>query len=140
MKNKEKYFDEMVDHICANGLCDFLLSYIDNEVCDKHCDKCKELFKTWLEEEYIEQPKLSHDEYVILKNMRKECKWIARNIKNSLQLYLEKPTKDDYEWYEKEGYMVFAGYDHLFQFIKWEDEEPYNIQELLEEYELKNMF
>lgn len=29
-------------------------------------------------------------------------------------------------------YRSFSLFDHLFQFIKWEDEEPYNIQELLD--------
>lgn len=25
-----------------------------------------------------------------------------------------------------------TAFNHLFKFVKWEDEEPYNIQELLE--------
>ena len=30
---------------------------------------------------------------------------------------------------------VISEWGNLFQFIQWEDEEPYNIQELIEEYE-----
>lgn len=33
---------------------------------------------------------------------------------------------NDVIWYES-----FILFDHLFQFVKWEDEEPYNIAELL---------
>ena len=60
---------------------------------------------------------------VILGNLPKVYKWIERDKEG---LYCYKSLEI--------GNPAFAErliYDHLFQFIKWEDEEPYKIQELL---------
>lgn len=53
-----------------------------------------------------------------------------REKDGTLTLYSEKPIKEDTCW---EGYDAcdFWAYDHIFQFIKWKDTEPYNIEELL---------
>ena len=86
---------------------------------------CKELL--WERKE--KQPKLTEDEKVILKNIPKKYKYIARDKNGLIFLYSEKPSKYDYSWI---GYNDIAfPYYHLFQFIKWEDEEPYSIEELL---------
>lgn len=69
-----------------------------------------------------EKPKLSDDEKVILRNIAKEYNWIARDKSGYLILYKE--------LYYGIGTKLFK---HLFQFIKWEDEEPYNIEDLLKE-------
>lgn len=81
-----------------------------------------------------QKPKLTEDERVILRNIPKEYKWIARDNSGGLFVYKNKPKKDGDRWigYSFDYSILFQ---HLFQFIKWEDEEPYKIQELLEEYE-----
>lgn len=94
--------------------------------------------------EYIIQklpkaPRLSDAERVILENLPKEFKWIARHLyKNTINVFYEKPQKRTI------GLKVWAApadneelyvYNHLFQFIKWDDEKPHNIQELIKEYE-----
>ena len=84
---------------------------------------CKELL--W---ERKEKP--TEDEKIILKNIPKKYKYIARDRDGLIFLYNKKPSKCDYSWI---GYNSIAfPYYHLFQFIKWEDEEPYSIEELLE--------
>ena len=77
------------------------------------------------------KPKLTEDEKVILKNLPKEYKWIARDKSGLIFLCSKKPSKCDYSWI---GYndIAFPFY-HLFQFIKWEDDEPYLIEDLLGE-------
>ena len=55
MKNKEKYLDEMLTIFNENKTsCFFKKKYVIKNCNDISCIKCEELFKTWLEEEYIE--------------------------------------------------------------------------------------
>jgi hypothetical protein len=83
------------------------------------------------------KPILTEDEKAILRNLPKEYKWIARDKhEDNLCIFLDKPRKREgmglKQWV---GFNAsrFDLFNHLFQFIKWEDEEPYNIEELLEE-------
>ena len=78
-----------------------------------------------------ETPKLTEDEKVILRNVPKQYKWIARDIDGCLYVYESKPKKGITMW-ESDG-LPMIPFDHLFQFIQWEDEEPYSIEELLGE-------
>ena len=77
-----------------------------------------------------QKPKLTEDEKVILRNVPKEYKWFARDINGCLYIYENKPEKGISIW-EASG-LPMTSFDHLFQFIKWEDEEPYLIEKLLE--------
>lgn len=76
--------------------------------------------------------KLTEDEKVILKNINKKYKWIARDKDGGLFIYIEKPIKLTNHWscYTASPLDV---YSHLFTCIKWEDEEPYLIEDLLKE-------
>ena len=155
MKNKEKYFDEIIQATTRFSYCSFVRKYMKDydfklkeykefngeKLCSgKECEQCKEHFKRWLEQEYIEQPRLSHDEYVILKNLDGMFKWITRDkwdgfISVHVKVHTYKPEKKDDRWERRLIGSHELIFDHLFQFIKWEDEEPYNIKELLDEYE-----
>lgn len=76
---------------------------------------------------------LSDDEKAILRNINENYVWIARNENGMLFVFTEKPFKLEYYWKceneDAECYVYF--FDHLFKSIKWEDEEPYNIEDLL---------
>lgn len=88
-------------------------------------------------------PKINREEYEILKNVNKKCKWIARdkpfkvNRLGSIWVHEHKPFKDFqlYEWSANVPSESDDVNDNLFRFIEWEDDEPYNIQKLIEEYE-----
>lgn len=55
MKNKEKYLDEMLTIFNENEVsCFFKKKYVVKNCNDIGCNKCEELFKAWLEKEYIE--------------------------------------------------------------------------------------
>lgn len=88
---------------------------------------CKELI--W-ERKEKPKPKLTEDEKAILRNVPKHYEWIARDIDGRLYIYASKPKKGLTIWLDTGLPMV--SFDHLFKFIKWEDEEPYSIEELLE--------
>lgn len=84
-------------------------------------------------------PKINQEEYEILKSLDDKWKWIARDEDRGLYAFTKKPVRkyDPSLYWDTEGGSVFELFDekHLFQFIQWEDEKPYNIAELIEEYE-----
>ena len=84
---------------------------------------CKELL--WERKD----PKITEDEKVILRNLPEKYKWIARDKNGLIFLYAKKPSKCEYSWGGCK-YMLLP-LEHLFQFIQWEDNEPYSIKELL---------
>ena len=101
------------------------VDYFDIDIMKVYKDyTCKELL--W---ERKEKPKLTEDEKVILRNLPKEYKWIARDKNSSIFLYIDKPVKRNF-WFDDYGTIRFP-FDHLLQFIQWEDEEPYLIEDLL---------
>lgn len=87
---------------------------------------CKELL--W---ERKEKPKLTEDEKVILRNIDKTFKWITRDEDSTLGFHFVKPHKEAYFWSSLEPSYVSDLFPNLFQFIKWEDKEPYLIEDLL---------
>ena len=102
----------------ADGYTNFDIMKVYNDY------TCKELM--W---ERQEKPQPTEDEKVILRNVPKKYKYIARDKSGLIFLFSKKPSKCDYSWI---GYNDIAfPFGHLFQFIKWEDEEPYSIEELL---------
>ena len=80
-------------------------------------------------------PKINKEEYQVLKELDDKWKWIARDeLRNSVYVFYKKPNKYSTYWEDED--MIYEQIDeNLFQFIKWEDEEPHNIAELIEEYE-----
>ena len=76
-------------------------------------------------------PKLTADEKAILRSVGNKYKYIARDEDNDLYIYKMTPRKSTTDWSDGGGYSGFYIFNHLFQFIKWEDEEPYSIAELL---------
>ena len=87
---------------------------------------CKELL--WERKD----PKITKDEKVILRNLPEKYKWIARDEDDMVYLYTQEPVKEKTigGWCGLGGSAIQFG--HLFQFIKWEDDEPYSIEDLLE--------
>lgn len=77
--------------------------------------------------------KLTEDEKVILKNLPKRFKWITRDKDGNLFIYANKPIKRESSWISETIFDWFGMwvFNHLFQFIKWEDKEPYLIEDLL---------
>ena len=98
--------------------------------CINNCTRCVE---NWLNKEHKEPITLSEAERIILENINKDYKWIARDENNYIYVYENKPTKEESRW-KNNGIDLYEDifvFNHLFQFITWEDEQPYNIEELL---------
>ena len=83
------------------------------------------------------KPELTDVEKAILRNyLSKGYKWIARDKEDYIYVYITKPlTMSNTLWVSPYAYSYGCDitFERLFQFIKWEDDEPYSIEELLEE-------
>lgn len=82
---------------------------------------------------------LTKDEKVILENIMREYDWITRDKRECLYVHISKPVKDENYWRQPFspidlGTRLYA-FDHLFEFVNWEDEEPHLIEDLLKEDE-----
>lgn len=101
---------------------------------DLDCSECLRLSLLELleeyKEEYKEPIKLTQFEYEYLKFAKAvEYNFIARDKNNNLYLYSNKPWKGELIWHCIDGNTpVFA---ELFKFVKWENESPMLIEELL---------
>ena len=89
-------------------------------------------------------PKINQEEYEILQFLNNTKDWIVRNPNGQLwAVEGEAPWKAPFyeTWKENDGQDTTKVdvNSFLFQFIQWEDEEPYDIQELIEEYESKEL-
>ena len=76
------------------------------------------------------EAKPTEDEKVILRNLPRYYKWIVRDKCGTICAFINKPHKNGLGW-SGNFFDALVLFEHLFQFIKWEDEEPYSIEELL---------
>lgn len=85
--------------------------------------------------EVIKLPKkkeFTDDELGILRNINKEYKWITRTRGDVITLHDEKPFKDYDIWNSRTIETAVNVFNHLFQSIQWEDEEPVFIDDYVE--------
>ena len=151
MKNREKFAKEILDIACkGNRFAVTKSGKIDS--CGKiSCSEC--LFgdistdiscdvslERWSKSEYTEKPTITSKEMVFLCLILPEWKYIARdNNHNKLFLYTDKPSKKSTYWLsEKDANRIRCDvFDVKFNFIKWEDKEPWSIEDL-KKLEMKN--
>lgn len=82
------------------------------------------------------QPELTDAEKAVLSNIDKDYKYIARDKDGILRITAgERFIKVENHWFSKFYSSQIFPYTNLFQFIKWEDEKPYLIEDLLRKYE-----
>ena len=81
--------------------------------------------------------RINKEEYQLLKELKnRDFKWLAKDRDKTLIASQSRPSKTDEMWRDERTRLCFNYKDsQLFQFIQWEDEEPYNIDELIQEYE-----
>lgn len=150
MKNKEYYAKEIVDIVTSDDNDSLAINLQTKELCkcsDLFCinclfhnpnRKCETSRHEWGNSEHVDPIKLTLAEKIILENLDKKFKWIARD-KDGMLLCCEcKPYKVDNHnmWFINWGIFSCLPFEHLLQFIKWEDEEPFHIEELLNNCEV----
>lgn len=146
MKNFEKWEMEILDILktstafavvggkpvnCDNVLCiecDFSYPQTENEI------QCSVKRIIWLYEEYIECPKLTKQERKFCELFEGKGYYIARDENGGCFGYTAKPDKNKErtwhgDWFSINGVLEYANIE--FDFVKWEDEEPWAIDDLL---------
>lgn len=126
MKNFEKYIDELLSAYKNSALaCGVRIVRKGSMKCEGvTCEECCAESKQWLLEEYKEPIKLSHDEYVILKNVDKKYHSFVYGQDGTILFMGEKPkVKSNY---------IFI-FEHLFTSI--EKGTVYEIAKLITDYE-----
>ncbi|MCI7393981.1 MAG: hypothetical protein MSS25_03255 [Erysipelatoclostridium ramosum] len=99
------------------------------------CSECLRLSLMELLEEYKEPIKLTRFEYEYLKVAKEnEYNFIARDINNRLYGFEKRPEKRNSMWGSCGDYVGM--FESMFKFVKWEDEEPYSIDEILNNCEV----
>lgn len=99
------------------------------------CEECLKVSFMDLLEEYKKPVKLTKFEYEYLKVAKKEgFNFIARDKSNRLYGFEKQPTKGNATWGSRGDYVSM--FKSTFSFVKWQDEEPYNIDEILSNCEV----
>lgn len=151
MLNAERFKEEINKHNNEFGLADNIVdcgtlgcrncrfSRLNNS--DGVIIMCSTRKVKWLLSEYKEPVELTKLEYSILAYILKntECRYITRNKSRFLCVHSYKPVKDT-----KYGHWTAVCdkvkscevFNNLFPFIKWEDEEPTSIKDVLENCEV----
>lgn len=87
-------------------------------------------------ENIIKLPKrkeFTDDELAIMRSIPKMYRWIARDKAGNVYIFEKKPSKSEYGcWADKSNYCILVIFNHLFQSIQWEDEEPVYIDDYVE--------
>ena len=138
MTNFEKYHQEIIENGYTAVKGGRLAHCGETECCecDLHCgDELRSIkMIEWLAEEYKEP------ERTLTKRQRLLCEllndgWIARDLKGALWYYPVVPTKYEYTWnnYRTDKPVGCIDTDVFpdFPFIRWEDEEPHSVKEML---------
>ena len=137
IKEKIKNFDN------SDSLCCYLAQMVTNKGDKNNCSRknttscrqCLKLSLIDLLEEYKEPTKLTRFEYEYLKVAKEnEYNFIARDINNKLYGFSKRPKKRNITWDSCDDYECM--FESMFKFVKWEDEEPYNIDEILSNCEV----
>ncbi|MEQ3039698.1 hypothetical protein [Thomasclavelia ramosa] len=141
IKEKIKNFD--TDVTADENLSCWLYRITTNPSVNKHicsglvCSECLRLSLLNLLEEYKKPVKLSKFEYEYLKVAKEnEYNFIARDKNGTLVIYNIAPHKTDTLWCTASAKWDKVKFNNLFNFVKWEDEDPYNIDEILSNCEV----
>lgn len=142
MINAKKYEDELLELLLRRGglavvngkpdRCHMLLCSIcefrkDDETCD---ETCKEKRLNWLYSQHVEKLKLTQREWHLCKALK--TRYLARGENGALYLYEKKPHKSGGMWFSPG---VIVSVENImpdsFSFIKWQDAEPWSVEDLL---------
>lgn len=152
MKNKEKYAKEIIEIVCdgrilgvnkvtgkpivcGNISCEECLRYDGRNTC------AGEVLREWAESEYIEKPVISKRDRAFLEYLGENVKWMTRDYNGKLWVWETIPEKSVIckVWMCAAGNGLNA-FNIDFPMVKWEDDEPWFIEDLkklevVEEYE-----
>ena len=142
MTNREFYKDKLLDIVCAGDCFGVNKTNSQPVPCGElHCGKCVFSISdsciknrvAWCNKKYIKRLKLTENEKKFLDILNPDMKYIARDKDLRLFVFKEKPKKRGNTWGEIIAFDEYINEKHfkrMFEFIKWEDEEPWLIDDL----------
>lgn len=139
MKNWEFYEDELKEHSLAFALMNNKVYWCSDITCSEcafsmgsqTCGECGEAKLKWLYQEHKEPIVLTDDEKSLCKLLGRG--WIARDMNGDLWWYKVKPEKKGLTIWTLPEVLTnlqigIAFHQCKFDFIKWEDEEPWEVK------------
>ena len=132
IKEKILNFDTNSDGCLSCWLHQITTNPYDNKnsCSNSRCSECLKISLLNLLEEYKKPVKLSKFEYEYLKIAKREgFNFIARDKSNGLYGFDKRPKKRNFTWGSDGDYICV--FKSMFKFVKWEDEEPWNIDNIL---------
>lgn len=149
MKNREKFAKGILDIACNGGV--IAVTKDNKVVCcrDMNCEQClfhKEDFYggycddteriRWAESEYVEKPTITSRERNFIDLILAKWEYIARDADEKLYAFDLLPSKKRDSWCIENA--LICNYCNIseklfgkmFDFIKWEDEKPWSIEDL----------
>lgn len=147
MLNAERFKKEILEK--SNVVFDFSISK-DRHTIEKCLGVCKDCFfheagnhcsnikVKWLLSKCKEPIKLSRFEHDVLKHLleKTQYRFIVREKSDNIYIYKRKPKKGIGAWDSSTGMLNLNVFINLFPFIKWEDEEPISIEDVLNNCEV----
>lgn len=124
MKNKEKYKNFFSEY----DMCDRAAPWCKDVCHGNICKGCIGRFIEWSEQEA--QPDLTGLEEEVLRAIPSAFKYIARDECGKLFVYCRKPEKFGLSWTSTYPYTCLP-LTGLFDWIRFEDEEPWCIDDLV---------
>lgn len=142
MKNKEKHLKEIVELACDGNRIAVdrqtgeLRSCYETPCIEclfhSNTERCKEKAREWAESEYIKKQVISKKDRAFLEYLSVNIQYIARDMSGRLYIYVRKPYKQIDCWSssacETEKTLWMFNID--FPMVKWEDDEPWLIEDL----------
>lgn len=157
MINAEKHKDQLLKFIEENHDSLFGLDKNSEPIscAVSRCNNCQFGFKKnkyvegyscsaarmkWLLSEYKEPIKLSRLEHDILKHLLEKARYrfIVRERNGIIYIYKSNPKKEADSWRSLSSEHELGLFNSLFEFVKWEDENPTSIKEVLDNCEVVN--
>ena len=138
LRNGDKYLLHSDDFISLTGNGYLPFGNYRQDFTDIDGDVEFDIMKVYKDYTYTEllwerkdepKPKLTEDEKAILRNLPKEYKWIARDGFGFICIFENKPDKAIFGCFYSAA--TILPFPKLFKFIKYEDKEPYSIEDLL---------
>lgn len=149
MKNREKFAKEILDIACSGRSIavtkENKIVYCSDISCEScmfdSCGKyivrsqvCLDRLREWSESEYVEKPTITLREEKFLSLLISKWKYLVRGKDKTLYVFDLLPIKETDGWRIENGadccYISKKLFGDMFDFIKWEDEEPRLIENL----------
>lgn len=144
MKNKEKYAKDIVELACDGNRIAVIRQTGEFRSCyetpcreclfhSSDTGQCRERIRKWAESEYVKKLVISKRDRAFLDCLKDKWKYMARDdISSAVYVFSEIPKKS------KGGYLTYTGevrrsstdFNIDFPMVKWEDSEPWLIEDL----------